>query len=35
MDDDLKEIIAGGVGLLGIFAFFAALAILPWGVVYL
>jgi len=35
MDEDLKGIIAGGVGLLGIFAFMVALALLPWGVLYL
>jgi len=35
MDDDLKTIIAGGVGLLGIFAFMCALVVLPWGVLYL
>ena len=35
MDEDLKAIIAGGVGLLGIFAFMCALAMLPWGVMYL
>jgi len=35
MDEDLKAIIAGGVGLLGIFAFMFALVVLPWGVMYL
>lgn len=34
MDKEIKEIIAGGVGLLGIFFFMAALAVLPWGVLY-
>jgi len=35
MDKDLKAVIAGGVGLFGIFFFMAALAVLPWGVLYL
>jgi hypothetical protein len=33
MDETVKEIVAGVVGLLGIFAFMVALAILPWGVI--
>jgi len=33
MDENVKEIVAGVVGLLGIFFFIAALAILPWGVI--
>lgn len=31
-NEDLVSIIAGAVGLLGIFFFMAALAILPWSV---
>ena len=31
--DELMSIIGGAVGLLGIFVFVAALAILPWWVV--
>jgi len=34
MNENVKEIVAGVVGLLGIFFFMAALAILPWGVLY-
>lgn len=33
MNETVKEIVAGVVGLLGIFAFMVALAILPWGVI--
>ena len=31
-DDELMNVIGGAVGLLGVFFFIAALAILPWSV---
>jgi len=34
MEKEVKELIATGVGLLGIFFFIVALTVLPWGVVY-
>lgn len=32
MDPFIRDVIAGSVGLVGVFLFMAALAILPWGV---